>query len=41
MVYGPYFIRGARREEILLTEQFPDRYRAYRKRTKMLLPFVL
>jgi protein-S-isoprenylcysteine O-methyltransferase Ste14 len=41
IVYGPYFIRGARREEKLLIEQFPDRYRAYMKRTKMLLPFVL
>jgi len=41
MVYGPYFIRGARREEKLLIEQFPDRYRAYMKQTKMLLPFVL
>ena len=41
MVYGPYFIRGARREEKLLIEQFPDGYRAYMKRTKMLLPFVL
>ena len=41
IVYGPYFVRGARREEELLIEQFPDRYRAYMKRTKMLLPFVL
>ena len=41
LVYGPYFIRGARREEELLIEQFPDHYRAYKKRTKMLLPFVL
>jgi len=41
IVYGPYFIRGARREEKRLIEQFPDRYPAYMKRTKMLLPFVL
>ena len=41
MVYGPYFIRDARREEELLIEQFPERYRAYMKRTKMLLPFVI
>ena len=40
-VYGPHFVLGARREEKLLIEQFPDRYRAYMKRTKMLLPFVL
>ena len=41
IVYGPYFIRSARREEKLLIEQFPERYRAYMKRTKMLLPLVL
>jgi protein-S-isoprenylcysteine O-methyltransferase Ste14 len=41
VVYGPYFILGARREEKRLIEQFPDRYRAYMKRTKMLVPFVL
>src|SRR5215472_386958 len=41
IVYGPYFIRGARREEKLLTEHYPERYPAYMKRTKMLLPYVL
>jgi protein-S-isoprenylcysteine O-methyltransferase Ste14 len=41
IVYGPYFILCARREEKLLTEQFAERYRAYMSRTKMLLPFVL
>jgi protein-S-isoprenylcysteine O-methyltransferase Ste14 len=41
VVYGPHFILGARREERLLIEQFPDRYRSYMKQTKMLLPFVL
>lgn len=41
MVYGPNFILSARREEKLLLERFPERYRAYMKRTKMLLPFVL
>jgi protein-S-isoprenylcysteine O-methyltransferase Ste14 len=41
IVYGPYFIQGARREEKLLIDRFPDRYPAYMKRTKMLLPFVL
>jgi protein-S-isoprenylcysteine O-methyltransferase Ste14 len=41
IVYGPNFILSARREEHLLIEQFPERYRAYMKRTKMLLPFVL
>jgi len=41
VVYGPQFIVSARREEILLLEQFPHRYRDYMKRTRMLLPFVL
>jgi protein-S-isoprenylcysteine O-methyltransferase Ste14 len=41
IVYGPYFIRSARREENVLIERFPERYRAYMKQTKMLLPFVL
>ena len=41
IVYGQYFIRGARREEKLLTEHYPERYPAYVKRTKMLLPYVL
>jgi protein-S-isoprenylcysteine O-methyltransferase Ste14 len=41
MVYGPLFVRSARREESLLLEQFSDGYAAYRRRTKMLLPFVL
>jgi protein-S-isoprenylcysteine O-methyltransferase Ste14 len=41
IVYGPYFIRGARREERLLLERYPERYSAYMRRTRMLLPFVL
>jgi protein-S-isoprenylcysteine O-methyltransferase Ste14 len=41
IVYGPYFIRGARREERLLIERYPERYSAYMRRTRMLLPFVL
>jgi len=40
IVYAPSFIRSARREEKLLLKQFPERYRAYRQRTTMLLPFV-
>jgi protein-S-isoprenylcysteine O-methyltransferase Ste14 len=40
IAYGPVFIRSARREEQHLSEQFPERYRAYEKQTKMLLPFV-
>jgi protein-S-isoprenylcysteine O-methyltransferase Ste14 len=41
IVYGPQFILSARREERVLLEQFPQRYPAYMKRTKMLLPFLL
>ena len=41
VIYGPQFILSARREETLLLEQFPERYRDYMKRTRMLLPFVL
>jgi protein-S-isoprenylcysteine O-methyltransferase Ste14 len=38
---GAYFLYSARREEKLMTEQFPRQYPAYKSRTKMLLPFVL
>ncbi len=40
MVYGPLFLLSARREEIRLREEFPERYSAYMQRTKMLLPFL-
>jgi protein-S-isoprenylcysteine O-methyltransferase Ste14 len=40
-VYAPRFIRSARREEQLLLARFPERYRAYMRHTKMLLPLVL
>jgi protein-S-isoprenylcysteine O-methyltransferase Ste14 len=38
---GTFFVYSARREERLMTERFPDAYPGYRKRTKMLIPFVL
>lgn len=38
---GIYFIYSATVEERYLTEQFPDAYPAYRRSTKMLVPFVL
>ncbi len=38
---GLYFLYSARQEERLMAEEFPDQYPAYRKRTRMLLPFVL
>ncbi len=36
-----YFVYAARVEERDMTKQFPDAYPAYRRRTKMLIPFVL
>jgi protein-S-isoprenylcysteine O-methyltransferase Ste14 len=41
VVYTPQFILSARREEQLLSEQFPERYGTYRQRTRMLLPYLL
>lgn len=35
-----YFFHSARREEKLMLEQFPTQYDAYRRRTKMLVPFL-
>jgi protein-S-isoprenylcysteine O-methyltransferase Ste14 len=40
LVYGPLFFLSARREESVLLEQFSEGYADYRRRTKMLLPFV-
>jgi protein-S-isoprenylcysteine O-methyltransferase Ste14 len=36
-----YFLVSARTEEKMMLAQFPDTYPAYRRRTKMLIPFVL
>jgi protein-S-isoprenylcysteine O-methyltransferase Ste14 len=36
-----YFIYSARREEEFMCQQFGESYRAYMRRTKMLVPFVL
>jgi protein-S-isoprenylcysteine O-methyltransferase Ste14 len=36
-----YFLFSARTEEKMMRAQFPDAYPAYRRRTKMLIPFVL
>ena len=37
---GVYFSYSAMVEERNLTEQFPDTYPAYRRSTKMILPFM-
>jgi protein-S-isoprenylcysteine O-methyltransferase Ste14 len=40
LVAGIYFLYSATVEERYLTEQFPDAYSAYKRSTKMLVPFV-
>lgn len=35
-----YFLVSARTEEAMMLAQFPDAYSAYRRRTKMLIPFI-
>jgi protein-S-isoprenylcysteine O-methyltransferase Ste14 len=37
---GVYFLYSATVEERYMTEKFPDRYPAYKKATKRLLPFI-
>jgi protein-S-isoprenylcysteine O-methyltransferase Ste14 len=39
-LYFTYFIFAARSEEKTMLAQFPDAYPVYRRRTKMLIPFV-
>ncbi len=41
ILFGVYFIYSARQEERIMLERFPEQYRAYMQKTKMLLPFVL
>lgn len=36
-----YFLYSAKQEEKLMMRQFPDTYPDYKKRTKMIIPFVL
>jgi len=40
IVTGVYFTFAARREEMNMLEQFPEQYRTYKERTKMLVPFI-
>ncbi|HEY7930606.1 MAG TPA: isoprenylcysteine carboxylmethyltransferase family protein [Steroidobacteraceae bacterium] len=37
----PYFIASALREEKLMLSQFPAQYPAYKKHTRMLIPFIV
>jgi len=41
ILFAPYFLYSARREEELMREQFPVQYSDYMRRTKMILPFLL
>jgi len=41
LVAAAYFIWSATHEEKQMEQTFPDAYPAYKKRTKMLIPFVL
>ena len=40
-VMGAYFVYSARVEDGLMAKSFPSTYPAYRRRTKMLVPFLL
>jgi protein-S-isoprenylcysteine O-methyltransferase Ste14 len=40
VLYFAYFLYSARTEEKMMRAQFPEAYPAYRRRTKMLIPFV-
>jgi protein-S-isoprenylcysteine O-methyltransferase Ste14 len=41
LIAGPYFVYSARREEGQMAERFPLQYPQYKKRTRMLIPFIL
>jgi protein-S-isoprenylcysteine O-methyltransferase Ste14 len=41
VVLGGFFIYSATREEAYLAGEFPDTYPAYKRSTKMLIPFIL
>lgn len=41
VLIGVFFVFSARTEEKMLCEQFPDAYPPYRRRTRMLIPFLL
>ena len=40
-ILGAYFIYSASMEERYLTKTFPDTYPAYKRSTKMLIPYIL
>jgi len=40
VLFGAFFVYSARREEDLMTKQFPEQYPAYMRRTSMLVPRI-
>lgn len=40
LILGPLFLWRVGAENRLMTQQFPDAYPAYKRRTKALIPFV-
>ncbi|MDE2061371.1 MAG: isoprenylcysteine carboxylmethyltransferase family protein [Bradyrhizobium sp.] len=41
VLFGGYFVYAAPQEEHIMTEQFPEQYSAYKRRTWMLAPYVI
>jgi protein-S-isoprenylcysteine O-methyltransferase Ste14 len=41
IVYWRGFVVSAQREEQVMLDQYPDRYRDYMRRTRMFIPFVI
>jgi protein-S-isoprenylcysteine O-methyltransferase Ste14 len=41
VMFGAYFVYSATKEEGIMTKQFPDAYPAYKRRTNMLVPYLL
>jgi protein-S-isoprenylcysteine O-methyltransferase Ste14 len=41
VVFGAYFVYAAKNEEKIMLQEFPDTYPAYKRRTRLLIPFVL
>ncbi len=40
ILFGIYFLYAANREEKLKLQEFPDQYSLYKKKSKMLIPFI-
>jgi protein-S-isoprenylcysteine O-methyltransferase Ste14 len=40
ILFSAYFMYSAKKEETLILLQFPEEYKQYMKRTKMIIPFI-